>query len=89
MDCFAAIYKAFHLKFFDFNDFDVDEYDTYEKLCNGDLNWLLPNKFLAFIGPTDMQYVNFHSPEFYIQYFVKNNVKAVVRLNNVMYNATV
>ncbi|GIX90428.1 dual specificity protein phosphatase CDC14A [Caerostris extrusa] len=31
--------------------FDVEEYEHYEKVENGDLNWVVPNKFLAFCGP--------------------------------------
>ncbi|KAF3834604.1 hypothetical protein F7725_027162 [Dissostichus mawsoni] len=37
--------------FFDFETFDVDEYEHYERVENGDLNWIVPGKFLAFSGP--------------------------------------
>lgn len=89
IDCFNAIHKSSNLRFFDFEDFNLEEYDSYDKLINGDINWLVPKKFLAFIGPTDLEIINFHSPDFYIQYFMKNNVQAVIRLNNNTYNSTV
>ena len=38
-------------KFFDFRTFNVTEYEHYEKVENGDFNWIIPNKFLAFCGP--------------------------------------
>ena len=31
--------------------FDVAEYDHYEAVENGDLNWIVPGRFLAFSGP--------------------------------------
>ncbi len=38
-----------------YNDatFDVKEYEYYERVENGDLNWIIPDKFLAFMGPVD------------------------------------
>jgi len=36
-----------------FRDFDNKEYEYYEKVENGDLNWIIPNKFIAFMGPVD------------------------------------
>lgn len=88
LDCLQAVAKATTLKFFDFSDFNVHEYDIHDKLQNGDMNWLLPRKFLAFIGPTDGD-LNGHPPDFYIQYFLKNDVKTVIRLNNKVYDSKV
>ncbi|XP_050293486.1 dual specificity protein phosphatase CDC14C-like isoform X2 [Anthonomus grandis grandis] len=85
IDCFQAIAKAQAFNFFNFEDFNASEYDLYNKLEFGDLNWLLPRKFLAFIGPADNRTA--HPPEFYIKYFLKNDVKTVIRLNNVLYDA--
>lgn len=82
--------KAVTFKFFDFSDFNVLEYDAHDKLHNGDMNWIVPRKFVALIGPTDCNdAINAHSPTFYINYFLKNDVKTVIRLNNKLYNADV
>ena len=51
LDCLYGLYKALLNGFFNFESFDVDEYEHYEKVENGDLNWVLPEKFLAFCGP--------------------------------------
>ncbi|XP_022902571.1 dual specificity protein phosphatase CDC14C-like [Onthophagus taurus] len=87
LDCFQAIEKARAFNFFNFKDFNCLEYDTYDKIQNGDLNWLLPRKFIAFIGPTDCEFMNGHAPEFYLKYFLRNDVKSVIRLNNKVYDA--
>ncbi|XP_025833358.1 dual specificity protein phosphatase CDC14B-like isoform X2 [Agrilus planipennis] len=90
MDCFRAIKKCSSLNFFNFDDFSVAEYDNHDKLVNGDMNWLVPLKFLAFIGPTEIESTadcfNGHNPSFYINYFITNDVRTVIRLNNRVYN---
>ncbi|XP_056645016.1 dual specificity protein phosphatase CDC14C-like [Diorhabda sublineata] len=86
IDCFNAIGRAMTFNFVDFKDFNVDEYDIYSKIEYGDLNWLIPRKFLAFIGPADNRTA--HPPEFYIKYFLKNDVKTIIRLNGIVYNAS-
>jgi hypothetical protein len=52
---------------------------------NGDLNWILPGKLLAFSGPAarPTDYVGFRAmvPEDYWEYFRKRGVQAIVRLN--------
>lgn len=55
----------------------------------GDLNWLVPKKFIAFIGPNQKEILNLHKPNFYIKYFLKNDVKTVIRLNKKSYDAAV
>jgi len=39
------------LGWYNYQTFDVQEYQLYEKVENGDLNWILPKKFVAFSGP--------------------------------------
>ncbi|XP_071755610.1 dual specificity protein phosphatase CDC14AB isoform X2 [Centroberyx gerrardi] len=51
LDCLQGIRKALQHGFFDFETFDVDEYEHYERVENGDFNWIVPGKFLAFSGP--------------------------------------
>jgi cell division cycle 14 len=41
------------LKWFDYKKFNLTEYQHYEKVENGDLNWIVPNKFVAFSSPYD------------------------------------
>lgn len=73
--------------FFSLNDFDLEEYEKYEQLKNGDMNWIVPRKFIAFLGPST-EFENYtHYPEKYINYFLANDVSAVIRLNRKSYDA--
>ncbi|XP_050402650.1 dual specificity protein phosphatase CDC14A isoform X2 [Patella vulgata] len=91
LDCLQAISKALSNGFFDFENFDVDEYEHYERVENGDLNWILPKKFLAFSGPHPKTRLDsgypLHAPEAYFPYFRKHNVTHIVRLNKKIYDA--
>lgn len=82
-----ALYKATCFGFFNFDDFDLSEYEKYEKLKNGDLNWIIPEKFLAFIGPSTQPGSAYHPPEHYYNYFLQNGVTAIVRLNKESYDS--
>ena len=44
---FRAIERAKDAGFFDFDDFDCEEYEHYERVQNGDFNWLVPQKVLV------------------------------------------
>ena len=63
-----------------------------QKVENGDLNWIVPKKFIAFCGPHLKSKVEWngyvlHSPESYFSYFKKHNVTMIVRLNKKLYDA--
>lgn len=92
MDCLQAVYKARNAGFFDFNDFDAEEYEYYERVEYGDLNWIVPNKFVAFCGPHNRSKIDngypCHAPETYFNYFRQNNVSTIIRLNLKLYNAS-
>ncbi|KAJ1021907.1 hypothetical protein NDA16_003669 [Ustilago loliicola] len=40
----------------DLTTFNLDEYEKYEQVANGDWNWITPN-FIAFASPNDRNYV--------------------------------
>lgn len=90
LDCFQGIYKALLNGFLNFEEFDVDEYEHYEKVENGDFCWIVPNKFIAFCGPHAKSKIEngypFHAPEAYFAYFRKRNVTDIVRLNKKLYD---
>uniref|UniRef100_A0A673W8T8 Cell division cycle 14Ab n=1 Tax=Salmo trutta TaxID=8032 RepID=A0A673W8T8_SALTR len=91
LDCLQGIRKALQHGFFDFETFDVDEYEHYERVENGDFNWIVPGKFLAFSGPHPKSKIEngypLHAPEAYFPYFRKHNITTVVRLNKKIYDA--
>lgn len=91
LDCLRAVHKALEFGWLDFTNFDVEEYEHYERAENGDFNWIIPGKFLAFSGPHPKSKIEngypLHAPEAYIPYFRKHNITAVIRLNKKMYDA--
>ena len=65
---------------------------TQSQVENGDLNWCLEGKFLAFAGPHATHEVTaggYHSlcPDDYVNYFKRKNVQLVIRLNKKYYDA--
>uniref|UniRef100_A0A3B5LEI8 protein-tyrosine-phosphatase n=1 Tax=Xiphophorus couchianus TaxID=32473 RepID=A0A3B5LEI8_9TELE len=90
LDCLQGIRKALQHGFFDFETFDVDEYEHYERVENGDLNWIVPGKFLAFSGPHPKSRIEngypLHAPEAYFPYFRKYGVTTIIRLNKKIYD---
>lgn len=93
LDCLRAMEKAHKFRFFNFDDFNYLEYEHYEIVESGDLNWILPNKFIAFCGPhmmsgTDNKGYTHHAPDKYFDYFRQNNVTTIVRLNYKFYEAS-
>lgn len=75
------------LGWYSFKDFDPREYEYYEKVENGDLNWIIPGKFIAFMGPiehrpgTPIHERHGNAPEDYLEVFKHFGVTHVVRLN--------
>ncbi|XP_050497544.1 dual specificity protein phosphatase CDC14C-like isoform X1 [Diabrotica virgifera virgifera] len=87
-DCLKGIKKALDHGFFNLSDFDYMKYEHYEKVENGDLNWIVPDKFIAFCGPQGITYsLGDHKPETYFPYFRNHNVSTVVRLNKKAYDS--
>ncbi|XP_051524477.1 dual specificity protein phosphatase CDC14C-like isoform X3 [Myxocyprinus asiaticus] len=91
LDCLRAIHKALQFGWLDFSQFDVEEYEHYERAENGDFNWIIPGKFLAFSGPHPKSKIEngypLHAPEAYFPYFRKHNITTIIRLNKKMYDA--
>lgn len=51
IDCCRGLYKAQQLGWLNFENFNVQEYEYYERVENGDLNVIVPGRFVAFSGP--------------------------------------
>jgi cell division cycle 14 len=67
----------------------VKEYEHYERVENGDLNWIIPGKFMAFMGPVDRtpgERAYGHSASSYVNIFNHLKVGKVVRLNDPKYD---
>ncbi|GKY96240.1 hypothetical protein MPSEU_000583800 [Mayamaea pseudoterrestris] len=91
LDCLKGMAKARLHGFYDHESFDVDEYEHFEQVENGDLNWIVKGKILAFAGPSYERHVSPEgyctlSPSDYLPYFQRKNVGLVIRLNKKCYN---
>lgn len=88
--CIEGLQFAVNQGWYDYHTFNVKEYEHYEKVENGDLNWIIPGKFLAFMGPVDKvpseERSYGHTASSYVNIFKHLNVTKVVRLNDPKYD---
>ena len=91
LHCLRGLEKAMSLGWFDYKTFNVKDYEFNEKVENGDWNWIIPGKMLAFASPSpaskDTDGFKVWTPEDYAVVFKTLNISAVVRLNNKTYEA--
>lgn len=90
--CFEGLEFAVKKGWYNYLNFNVKEYEHYEKVENGDLNWIIPGKFIAFMGPVDKEQgterAYGHSASSYVSIFKHLNVSKVIRLNDIKYDRT-
>ena len=89
LQCLQGLEFAIKHKWYDFRTFNVKEYEHYERVENGDLNWIIPGRFMAFMGPIEKRDANQrfgHHPQKYCDIFKKMGVNRVIRLNEEKYN---
>lgn len=103
-DCLWGFWKAFQNGLCDMNQFSVEEYEYYEKVENGDFNWITPG-FIAFASPLDNIWIKKQNGEKIstsalerrlptpfencLNYFEKKSVQIVIRLNQPLYDKQV
>ena len=70
------------LNWYDPFKFDLKDYQFYEKIENGDINWIIPGRMLAFSTPIDSAKEEdcAYTPEYYVPIFKKLGVTMIVRL---------
>lgn len=91
LDCMRGLEHAIKCGLYDFRTFDLEQYLHLHELKNGDINWILPNKFLAFSGPYDERRpigpnIYAYGVDDYVPVFKKLGVTCVVRLNKKCYD---
>lgn len=81
---------AIKLGWFNIKTFNLRDYEFYERVENGDLNWIIPGKFIAFSGPSDSardpEGYRMFTPDDYVPIFRQFGVNLVVRLNKKVYD---
>eukprot|EP00928_Gymnodinium_smaydae_P097769 TRINITY_DN8934_c0_g1_i1.p1 TRINITY_DN8934_c0_g1~~TRINITY_DN8934_c0_g1_i1.p1 ORF type:complete len:430 (-),score=83.19 TRINITY_DN8934_c0_g1_i1:88-1377(-) len=90
IDCLRGLAAGIRLGWFDWKTFDVDDYVHYQHVDNGDMNWVIPKKFLAFAGPfthkVDAYGNRACTPACLAPVFKKKSVEVVIRLNSKQYH---
>lgn len=91
LDCLRGLEAAIKLKWYDYLSFNIKQYEEYERVDNGDMNWIIPGKFLAFSSPSNTQYdsdgYRTFTPEDYVPIFRKWGIGLVIRLNKETYDS--
>jgi cell division cycle 14 len=91
IDVLRGLEQGIKLGWFDYSTFNLSNYEHNEKVENGDFNWIIPGKFLAFSSPSpesaDQEGWRTWTPEDYVPVFKRLGVTSVVRLNNKTYDA--
>ena len=90
LEILKGLEKAMEFGWYDFKSFDVQEYEYYSKLDNGDLNWIIPGKLCALMGPCESNYdsegLRWYTPEDYSKLFESLGVERIIRLNEKCYD---
>lgn len=91
IDCLRAVTIAMNLKWYDPNTFDSAKWSFYEQITNGDMNWIIPGKLLAFASPYSMKVLpsgdQVSTPETVIPTFKEFGINHIVRLNKKYYDS--
>ena len=104
IDCWTALQHGIFLKWIAlptsagiWGSIDVDEYDHYASLYNGDLVQVIPNKLVAFPSPVDLPTGHSFrdnkghrcfSPEYFAEIFSDMGVRDVIALQGPDYDTT-
>lgn len=88
LHCLQGLAQGLRLGWYDFRQFNAREYEHYEKVEHGDINWIVPGKFAACMGPVGdrRQGRAGCSPEEYCRVFREWGIRKVVRLNEAHYD---
>ena len=78
--------QAVTLGWVDFRSFDLQQFEFFEAVENGDLTVVIPGKFVAFAGPSYNGWTP--PPAYYAQHFKRMGVTTVIRTNNKLYDRT-
>jgi len=91
-DCLLGLQKSVECHWFDWRTFDVFSYEYFGMVEVGDMNWIIPGKFIAFSEPCDQPIDSDGypalTPEGYADLFKKAGVTLVVRLTKKSYDKT-
>ena len=83
LSCLRGLHKAMSLGWYKPETFDAEDWEKYEQVENGDMNWLIPGKLLAFATAYDCHYIQgwkVATPRDLVPVFKDKGITCVVRL---------
>lgn len=94
LDCARSFHRALTNKHFDYATFDVNTFQALNRYENGDISWIIPNKFIAFSGPLSTRRELGNGlfsllPQEYVPIFRRLGVSCIIRFNNKCYDRKV
>mmetsp|Transcript_21150 Transcript_21150/g.46631 ORF Transcript_21150/g.46631 Transcript_21150/m.46631 type:complete len:430 (-) Transcript_21150:324-1613(-) len=91
LDCLKGLEKSIEIGWFDWQLFDIEQFEFFRMVEHGDMSWIIPHKFLAFAGPAptsrDEDGYPAFTPEDYVPIFREAGIELVVRLNKKQYDS--
>lgn len=88
--CLKSIYKSINLGWYDPSTFSQEEWEKYDQIKNGDMNWIIPHKILAFATPfKKKEFSNSYiavTPNDIIPTIKKFGITHIVRLCHIFYD---
>lgn len=89
-DCLEALQFSIMKGWFNWTRFNADSYEYFSMVEHGDMNWIIPGKFLAYAGPSatpvDADGYPALMPEDYVEVFVQAGIGLTIRLNKPAYD---
>ncbi|EGW30344.1 protein tyrosine phosphatase CDC14 [Spathaspora passalidarum NRRL Y-27907] len=86
-DIVYAMWRAKERGMIDLTSFNLEEYEQYERVDQGDFN-VISKDFIAFASPQQTKRNVINEPfRKVLSYFMENNVQLVVRLNSHLYDS--
>lgn len=89
-DCLEGLSFAMSLGWFSLDTFDLAAYDSFGRIDQCDAHWIVPEKFVAFTGPSatsrDPSGFPVFTPEECVTTFTPVGITLVIRLNNKQYD---
>lgn len=92
ISCIKGLERAMNLGWYDPDNFDAEKWSIREQVENGDMNWLIPNKLLAFASPyntNEVQGYRVCMPSDVVPTFQELGITRIIRLNNKTYDENV
>lgn len=96
LSCLKGLYRAVYdpqTHWYDIETFDPETWGKYEQVENGDMNWVIPGKLMAFASPYSTNVLQggwrVCTPKDLLNVFKKFGITRIVRLNNRLYDENI